>query len=302
MAVYCLSRRSMPPARRPSAPRPSLPVAIPEISFLARAGARVRAERNVRGWTQAELARRSGMSVRFLADFERGEGNASLVRVAEVAAALGVSVATLVGGLGPAADAASQFAAMSPEQQRIGLRAARGPEKIALVGLRGAGKSTVGKALARALGARFVEVDVAVEQRAGLRLAAIFEFHGAARYRELERAALEALLSEACPAVLATGGSVVTAPESWSLLRREARTAWLRASPASHLARVEAQGDFRPMRGRENARAELEAILSAREPLYAMADVTVDTERKAVADVVGELRAWVGSAGGWRGA
>lgn len=292
MAVYCLFGSTMPSARRPSAPRPS--PAPPELGFLARAGARVRAERVARGLTQAELARRSGMSLRFLADFERGEGNASLVRVAEVASALGVSVATLVGGLGPFDDAASQFAALPPDRQRAGLRAARAPEKIALVGLRGAGKSTVGKALAKALDARFVEVDGAVEQRAGLRLAEIFEYHGAARYRELERAALEALLSEPGAAVLATGGSVVTAADSWSLLRRDARTAWLRASPASHLARVEAQGDFRPMRGREDARAELEAILAARDPLYAQAEVTVETEGRSVGEVVDLLRRWAG--------
>lgn len=263
------------------------------MELLTRLGARVRHLRNERGWTQAELSRRAGLSVRFLLEFEKGEGNISLVRLGEIAAALGVSLATLVGGLGPLPDDADRLASLDPERSQRALRAIRRPTKIALVGLRGAGKSTVGAALAATLGARFVEVDAEVEARAGMRLGEIFEYHGAVRYRELERAALSSLLEEGSDLVLATGGSLVTAPDTWLELRRSARTVWLRASPASHLARVQAQGDVRPMSGRPDALAELETILTGREPLYAQAEVSVDTEGKLVSEVVAELSAWM---------
>jgi XRE family aerobic/anaerobic benzoate catabolism transcriptional regulator len=175
-------------------------------------------------------------------------------------------------------DEADVLAALTGEARHRALVASRAPRKVALVGLRGAGKSTVGRALADRLGVPLVEVDRAVEEAAGLRLGEIFEYHGAARYRELERQVLARLLAEPGRAVLATGGSVVTDPVGWEMLRRGARTVWLRASPESHLARVEAQGDFRPMRGREDALAELKGILAAREPLYAQADVLADTD------------------------
>jgi XRE family aerobic/anaerobic benzoate catabolism transcriptional regulator len=263
--------------------------------LLAEVGSRVRALRRARGWTVGDLARTSGSSERFLADVEHGRGNASLLRLSEIAQALGVSLATLVAGLGPVNDAADVLAGLPPERRALALRAGRSPEVLALVGLRGAGKSTVGALLARSLGWSFVELDAAVEERAGVRLGDIFEFAGAARYRELEREVLgEVLDRPPCGVVLATGGSLVTAPDTWRMLRASARTVWLRASPEAHLARVEAQGDVRPMRGRENARAELEAILAARSPAYAQAEVHLDTDGRAPDVVVAEIQAWVG--------
>lgn len=240
--------------------------------LLAQLGARIRALREARGWTRAQLAARAGISLRFLADVEHGAGNLSVQRLSELCQALGVSLASVFSGLGE--------------------RAA--PGKLALVGLRGAGKSSVGAALATALGWQFVEVDQRVEQAAGLRLGDLFEYHGAGRYRELEREVLTALLDDPGEHVLATGGSVVTASDTWELLRARARTVWLHASPESHLSRVEAQGDFRPMRGRADALTELKDILRARSPLYAQAQRTVETEGRTVADVAAELAAWVG--------
>lgn len=279
----------MPDPVVPPAPSPSVPL-------LAALGARVRARRAALGWSIADLARRSGLSARFLADLEHGAGNISVLRLSEVATALGVSLAALVGGLGPVSDEADALAGLEPARRPAALRAARAPSKIALVGLRGAGKSTVGARLAARLGCPFVEVDQAVEERAGVALGEIFEFGGAARYRELERDALVALLDRPGPAVLATGGSVVTAADTWALLRASARTVWLRASPQSHLTRVEAQGDLRPMHGRANALAELEGILSLRTPLYAQAELHVDTQGRGIDTVVEEIAGAVAAA------
>jgi XRE family aerobic/anaerobic benzoate catabolism transcriptional regulator len=240
--------------------------------------ARVRARRTERGWTQEDLARVSGVSARYVASLERGDANMSILRLAEVAAALQVSLVTLVAGAGPVRDEAERLATLHGEARRRALRDAESPAIVALVGLRGAGKSTVGARVAARLGVPFQEVDAVVEGAAGLHLGEIFEFHGPNRYRELERQALVSLLGARGGMVMATGGSLVTSGASWELLRRSARTVWLKASPGSHLARVEAQGDFRPMRGRDDALAELKAILEAREPLYALAELHVDTE------------------------
>lgn len=263
--------------------------------LLHRLGGTVRTLRAAHGWTRAELARRAGVSARFLVELEGGTGNISVLRLAEVARALDVSLATLVAGLGPVHDAADELAALEPERRRALLRRERAGRKVALVGLRGAGKSTVGARLGRRLGVPFVEVDQVVEELAGLRLGEIFEFHGPARYRELERAALDRELSRPGGGVLATGGSVVTAPDTWAMLKGETRTVWLRASPESHLSRVEAQGDFRPMRGRANALAELEAILAVRTPLYAESALEVDTERLDADGVVDRIVNWLGA-------
>jgi XRE family aerobic/anaerobic benzoate catabolism transcriptional regulator len=250
-------------------------------------GARVRAERLARGWSATELSRKSGLSPRFLHDLERGAGNISVERLAEVAQALGLSMVTLVSGLSAHEDDADRLAALKGTARQRALAAALPPATVALVGLRGAGKSTVGAALAGAMGCPFHELDARVEERAGVGLAELFEFGGPQRYRELERAVVAEVVGPgASPCVVATGGSLVTDPETWRYVRREARTVWLRAAPATHLARVEAQGDTRPMRGRQNALAELEAILSTRTPLYAHAEVHVDTDPASVDGIV----------------
>ncbi len=265
----------------------------PLLDLLA---ARVRARRLEKGWTQDELARVSGVSVRYVASLERSDANMSILRLAEVAEALGVSLATLVAGGGPVHDDTDRLASLLGEPRRRALREVYAPATVAIVGLRGAGKTTVGAKLAERLGLPFREVDAVIEAAAGVRLGEIFEYHGPARYRDLERHALESLLGDRGGMVLATGGSVVTAPESWELLRRGARTVWLQASPESHLGRVEAQGDFRPMRGREDALAELKSILGARAPLYAQAELHVDTEIDGPDAAAARIAAWVRAA------
>lgn len=236
---------------------------VSRTRLLEEVGARVRARREGAGLSRRALAERSGLSERFLAQLEVGDGNISLARFAELAAALGASPAALLDGLG---------------EQRA--------EVIALLGLRGAGKSTIGRALAARRGVPFVELDQRIEDVAGLPLAALFELHGEAHYRRLEREVLAALLATPGSMVLATGGSLVTSPDTYALLRRHARTVWLRARPEEHWSRVVAQGDRRPMAGKAHAFAELGALLAAREPLYARADQVVDTSARLVEDVV----------------
>ncbi len=235
--------------------------------ILTEVGARLRARRRTIGLTQAELAQSADVSPRFLVQLEKGQGNISVQRLAEVCGVLEISLSELFQGVGPAR-----------------------PMKIALVGLRGAGKSTVGRNLADRLNVPFMELDTLLEQQAGMTLAEIFELRGEGHYRTLEREVLESVLKEPGGAVIAAGGSIVTATQSWRLLREGTHTVWLQASPASHLERVRAQGDLRPMRGRPNAQQELEAILRERSSLYAQADRHLDTDKLGVNGVVEALR------------
>jgi len=232
-------------------------------TLLPDIGARLRARRTALGLTQADLARAAGVSPRFLVQLEGGSGNISVARLAEVCAALDIRLDELFRGLGPG-----------------------GRQKVALVGLRGAGKSTVGTALAQRLGAVFVELDAEVEAEAGMSLSEIFELHGEGEYRALELAVLDRVLSEPGAAVIAAGGSIVKSKEAWRCLREGARTVWLQASPEGHLERVRAQGDLRPMRGWTDPLAVLQTILTERAALYGQADLTLDTDALGVAGVV----------------
>lgn len=236
--------------------------------LLIALGARLRSRRTALGLTQALLAEATGISVRYLVQAEQGEANLTVARLHELCVALDLSLDELFRGLGPGDTAA---------------------RRIALVGLRGAGKSTVGQALADSLGASFVELDRLVEADAGMSLAEIFELRGEAEFRELERRALETVLESTGPTVIATGGSIVKAADTWDRLRAASLTVWLRASPASHLHRVQAQGDLRPMHGRPDALRELEAILAERAPLYSQADLALDTDALGVDGVVAAL-------------
>jgi XRE family aerobic/anaerobic benzoate catabolism transcriptional regulator len=238
-------------------------------SLLSTVGARVRAARERLGLSRRELSERCGVSERFLAQLEGGEGNISLARFAEVAAALETSPAELLADAG---------------QVR---------KQVALLGVRGAGKSTIGLRLAKRLGARFVEVDREIERAAGLALGEIFELHGEAYYRRLEREVLAQLLGGARPVVLATGGSIVNDPANYGMLRERAHTVWLRARAEDHWNRVVQQGDQRPMRENPHAFAELRALLTAREPLYASAHHVVDTSGRTVDEVVESVAAAV---------
>ncbi len=243
-------------------------VAADDHRALEHLGAVVRHLRRALGLSRAGLAERSGLSIRFLAQIEAGQGNISFLRLRRVAAALEVDTAALV-----------------EEVDRLRERA------VALLGLRGAGKSTVGRRLAFALGRDFVEVDELVEEAAGMLMAQIFELQGASAFRRLEREVLSRLLSRAEPVVLATGGGVVTDSETYALLRSRAFTVWLRADPRDHWRRVLGQGDRRPMAHRPDAMAELERLWNQRAPLYGRADLIIDTSDKSVGEVSEAVRA-----------
>jgi XRE family aerobic/anaerobic benzoate catabolism transcriptional regulator len=237
------------------------------MDLLASVGTAVRAQREKRGWSRRELAEASGVSERFLAQLETGDGNISLRRFADVAHALGTTMSAL---LEPAEAPATR-------------------KPIALLGVRGAGKSSVGAALAKKLGMRFVEVDQEIEQVAGLALADIFTLHGEAYYRRVEREVLTRLLADLHPMVLATGGSIVNDPTNFALLGARAHTVWLRATAEDHWNRVVAQGDQRPMAENPHAFEELKALLAARQKLYARADRTIDTSELTIKQVVAAL-------------
>jgi XRE family aerobic/anaerobic benzoate catabolism transcriptional regulator len=235
------------------------------VELLVQVGRNIRSFREKRGWTRRELGRRSGLSERFLAQCESGQGNPSLKSLAEIAAALGTSPASLI---------------------------RTGADVVALLGLRGAGKTTIGRALAERLARPFIELDSRVEDLAGLTLAQIFELHGEATYRQLEREALERVLAAAPRAVLATGGGLVSSTATFDLLRERAVTIWLCARAELHWERVVAQGDQRPMANDPRAMDRLRRLLEERAPLYGRAHHTIDTSEldvEASVDRIEEL-------------
>ena len=244
------------PRKRPPARRAPDPHAERAGALLLRIGIRVREARQALGLTARALAERSQLSLRFVTDLEAGRANIAVGRLLGVADALGLALSELVA------------------EERAAPARARG---LALVGLRGAGKSTLGGRLAAALGVEFVELDQRIEEAAGLSLAELFAIHDEAYYRRLELEALQGLLAGGRPFVVALGGGVVQNPPAWELARRHCTTVWLRARPEDHMDRVLAQGDRRPVAGRPDAMAELRRLLAAREPLYAEAELAVDT-------------------------
>ncbi len=277
----------------------------PRSALLAAVGARVRALRESQGLTQRTLAEKSGVSSRFLAQLEAGDGNISLERFDAVARALSTSPAALLDPRASiegdderqrqraaVAELLDRRSSLELSEVRRWLEARfarRTAPTIALIGLRGAGKSTIGPKLATRLSLRFVELDAAIERVAGLTLSEIFQIHGESYYRRLERETLMGLLADGDGMVVATGGSIVNDKETFKLLRRRAVTVWLKARPEDHWNRVIQQGDQRPMAQHPHAMAELRALLAARERLYAEAEHVIDTTRFDVDAAVDKL-------------
>ena len=279
-----------------------------EASVLTRVGARVREERQERGMTAKQLAERSGLSARFISQLEGGKGNIAIGRLEQVAQALGTPLESLVADpvVGDIKQAIySVLRGRSPDDLRRALGMLEQlldvdrPRAVALLGLRGAGKSSVGPAIAEVLGLRFVELDQRIEAAAGLRLGEVFALHGEPYYRRLETRCLLALFAEAEPCVVALSGGIVHNDEAFALVRRHTTSVWLKAGPEDHMARVLEQGDSRPMANRRDAMAELRSILRSREPLYRQADVRVDTSSLSLDGVVSELGSTLGGHG-WR--
>jgi XRE family aerobic/anaerobic benzoate catabolism transcriptional regulator len=274
-----------------------------EAEFLHLLGERIRDTRARRGMTRKILARDSGVSERYLAQLESGQGNISIILLRQVAQAMGIPLVDLVRE-GPERPVELTLLLQSLQRlgakelaqartliaERFGREAGLGRRsRIALIGLRGAGKSTLGRRLAEQRGIPFLELDREVERDSGMALGEIFQLYGQAAFRRHERRSLEAILERHDRVVIATGGSLVSEPATFDLLLSTCFTVWLKAAPEEHMARVVAQGDMRPMADNEESMADLRRILAGRAALYAKADIAVDTAGKTVEESFAEL-------------
>jgi XRE family transcriptional regulator, aerobic/anaerobic benzoate catabolism transcriptional regulator len=274
-----------------------------DSAYLRLLGERVRDMRARRGMTRKILARDSGVSERYLAQLEAGQGNFSVILLRQVAQAMGLPMEDLVrdgpdqppeltllsqylGRLSPAKLARARQL-LQGEFEAAGKRERQ--HRIALIGLRGGGKSTLGAMLALRLGVPFVELASEIERVAGVTLSEVFSLYGQIAYRRYERRALESVVEANEGFVMAPGGSIVSEPATFDLLLTHCFTVWLRASPEEHMARVVAQGDSRPMRDNEEAMEDLKRILAGREAMYSKADVVVDTTGRSAEQSVEDI-------------
>jgi XRE family transcriptional regulator, aerobic/anaerobic benzoate catabolism transcriptional regulator len=303
------------PTTRPKPPEKAVWAAADEAAFLAAIGREVRRHRAKGGMTRRQLAQASQTSERYLAQIESGAGNPSASVLRAIARALDLPCAALLPETNPrnaALGAIFELLAQAPEAElpalakaietRIGLPgAADQAQRIALVGLRGAGKSTLGRMLAKHLGWPFIELDRRVEQEYGASIPDLIEMAGTATFRRHERSALDGVIAEHRAAVITTAGGIVADAETYALLLRRSHTVWIRARPEDHMSRVMAQGDFRPMAQNRGAMADLVAILEARRADYARAEAELDTADATVeqsfAALLRTVAPWVGSTG-----
>lgn len=275
-----------------------------DAKFLPTLGKRVRELRSRRGMTRKQVAQEADVSERHLAQLEAGEGNISVVLLQRIAEALSVSLATL---FGPHADEPSEkrliqrFLERLPQHrlEDVVFRLMRdfGHEektrrmRIALIGMRGAGKSTLGAKLAAETNNHFIELDKEIEKDTGMPLGEIFLLYGQSGFRAIEKRTLERVLKENERAVISVGGGVVSEKETFDLLLSNCFTVWVKAQPEEHMSRVMAQGDFRPMAANGQAMEDLRRILEAREPLYHKADLCLDTSGTSVDESFAKLKA-----------
>jgi XRE family transcriptional regulator, aerobic/anaerobic benzoate catabolism transcriptional regulator len=258
--------------------------------------------RALRGMSRKVLARVSGISERYIAQLEGGKGNVSIVLLRRVSNAMGAHLEDLIPAAEPTPDwpvirdllrkaTPNQIAQAKDVLAGQGLAAQRRMSfaGIALIGLRGAGKSTLGKLLAKRIGWSFVELNKEIEAQNGLSVAEIIALYGQEGFRRMEQAALGQLLARKELMVLATGGGIVSEPLSFDLILSSFYTIWVKAEPEEHMARVRGQGDLRPMADDRSAMAELRTILKSREPLYARASAVVDTAGLSVDAAAAQL-------------
>jgi XRE family transcriptional regulator, aerobic/anaerobic benzoate catabolism transcriptional regulator len=270
-------------------------------TFANAVGRLLRSARAKRGMTRRQLAEQSGASERYLAQIEGGQGNPSVIVLKAIAEALDLSIVDLL----PRTDGRSEtlerivdVLRRMPQSElpaiadliegRAALATDRA-QRIALIGLRGAGKSTLGKRLAAKLGAPFIELDRMIEREYGASAPDLIEIAGIATFRRYERACLERVIGNHDAAVIATAGGIVANPDTYALLLRRTHTIWLKARPDDHMRRVMAQGDFRPMARNREAMADLIAILEARRADYARAEAELDTSGDTVDESFAKL-------------
>jgi XRE family aerobic/anaerobic benzoate catabolism transcriptional regulator len=266
-------------------------------AYLQGLGERVRMLRNQRGMTRKALAQHAKVSERYLAQVEGGLGNGSIVLLRRIARAMGLPITQLVhDGAAPPLDLVllTQFLERLPPERLTEARQlltehfripAEDRRRIALLGLRGAGKSTLGKLMAEHLGVPFIELDREIERRSGASLSEIFEMFGQETFRRAEREALDDVLRQYPHFVIATSGSIVTEPGTLERLLSSCFTVWVRADPEEHMKRVM----MRPMGNNPRAMADLSAILRSREPLYAKADAQLSTSGRTPEQNLNEL-------------
>ena len=268
--------------------------------ILARIGARVRSRRHELDLSIRSLADRSGLSPRFLSDVEAGNGNIAIGRLEQIADALSVPLTTLVQPTRPSGARAAIDTLLDGRTERELARLRhtleitlghRRRQVIALLGIRGAGKSSVGPRLADELTLPFIELDKRIEAAAGMGHADIFAFHGEPYYRQLERRCLAALVAEDTPCVVAVPGGVVGNEEAFELLQSACFSIWLRAKAEDYWTRVFEQGDTRPTAGRKNAMEDLRSMMKKREPLYKQSDLVVQTSGRDLEEVVDTIQA-----------
>ena len=285
-------------AATPQPLRPS-----PEGDFLISLGNRVRQARTRRGMTRKMAAHHADVSERHLAQVEAGEGNVSIVLLRRIAAALSVSLVDL---FSPETEEPvekrliQRFLERLPAHrlEDVVFRLMRdfGHEekvrrmRIALIGLRGAGKSTLGARLGRELNVPFIELDREIEKDTGMPLAEIFSLYGQSGYRAIEKRTLERVLLQHDRLIVSVGGGVVSEKENYDYLLSHCYTVWIKAQPEEHMNRVIEQGDFRAMAGSNQAMADLRRILEAREPLYRKADAVLDTSGASVDESFTKLK------------
>lgn len=284
-------------------PVPASPDVRDSDRYLRQLGAHLRILRNQRGMSRKALAQHAKVSERYLAQFEAGLGNCSILLLRRIARAIGLPVTQLVHeGEEPALDQVllSQFLErLSPaalaEARALLLSHFSEPSddlrrrRVALIGLRGGGKSTLGRLLADSLGVPFIELDREIERRSGTSLSEMFDMFGQETFRRAEREALDDVLRRHPQFVIATSGSIVTEPGTLELLLASCLTVWVRAEPDEHMKRVMAQGDMRPMANSARAMEDLISILRSREPLYAKADVALSTSGQTPEQNLAEL-------------
>ena len=282
---------------------------LSEDEFLAALGQRVRRSRGLRGMSRKVLAQTSGISERYIAQLESGMGNVSIVLLRRLARATGVALDDFVSdapaGVAVFRDLLRHASPQQIEQAKAVLRGeANGPapagrrgalDRIALIGLRGAGKSTLGRMAAERLGWSFVELNKEIERSSGFSVTEIFKLYGQEGYRRAELKALREIAQRREPMILATGGGIVAEPVTFELLLSSFFTVWVKATPEEHMSRVRQQGDLRPMANDRAAMEELVTILSSREPLYGRARAVIDTSGRIVDAALADLLALVES-------
>lgn len=272
-------------------------------ALMLAVGRQVRLQRTRRGMTRREFSRRTEISERYLGEVEKGRANVTLGLLTRIAETLSEPLSTFLPTNGGAAQVSPPLvellARLSPNQQAALYRRLlreteaerNGVRGIALIGLRGAGKSTLGAMLAETNGVPFIRLTDTIQDLAGMATGELLEMMGPDAYRRLERQALERIVAAHPLTVLEAGGGLVLETDTFNLLMQAYRVVWLKAAPEEHMQRVMEQGDLRPMAGNTQAMDELKLILKEREPYYSQADYVIDTAERNVEEVFAELNA-----------